>query len=105
MSNNSCKDFNAYDNMPEVRMSVMMNQRKNEPLNQFNEESQVLALGSNREEEEEPSGVINQGYYQHFKGPDAPIDQIQERKLQQNLKGESELYIDGTFSSNFFRPS
>lgn len=94
----SLKDFNAYENMPELRMSAMMNHRQQDPINQFNEESQVLSLGTykNGDETEQRSGLIKQGYYQHFKGNEYPGDQIQTRNLYQSIKGENELYIDGT---------
>uniref|UniRef100_A0A7S3KJD5 Uncharacterized protein n=1 Tax=Euplotes crassus TaxID=5936 RepID=A0A7S3KJD5_EUPCR len=93
----SLKDFNAYENMPELRMSAMMNRRQQDPINQFNEESQVLSLGTykNGDETEQRSGLIKQGYYQHFKGNEYPGDQIQTRNLYQSIKGENELYIDG----------
>lgn len=94
--NNSLKDFNAYENIPEVRMSVMMNHRQDAPLNQFNEESQVLSLGGYKNVEHLNT---KQGYYQHFKGAEY-ADPNLVRNIHPGLKPEEQLYIDGKQDDN-----
>ena len=89
----SIPDLNAYENMPAVRMSVLMKNRQSDQMNQIFEDPKLMSAinAKNMEPSDSKRGLITHGYYKHFKGTDFILEDKQTRNIPYNVKGEPGL--------------